>query len=405
MTTLISFLGKNTSDKQTGYRQANYDFADGKAREVPFFGMGLLDFAKPDKLILLGTSGSMWDVFFDHQQTDDEATLALVEAVSNQTISQDMLAIHEQRLTEKLGIPVQCVLISHARNEAEQATILTDLASILAPGEKIILDVTHGFRHLPMLALVAARYLSRVRSVSVEAVYYGALEMTDPETKLTPVLDLSTMLHMLDWVEALSIYDKDGDYSEFAPFYMRAGNAVAARNLQTSAFFERTNQVGNARSPLREFRCDMAQTVSPMTLLFQPEMDARTQWVDKQNYTERQEALAWQNLSRRDYLRAATLGFESIVSRLVRSRQPNGDPMQHHQRDRVKSMLDEEVRNAGRSGRLSEAQSAYRDLREIRNALAHGSRSSFAEIQRIIGSETELKNALERLLQAVRNIR
>lgn len=63
MTTLISFLGKSASNAQTGYRTANYVFQPGFERKVPFFGMGLLEYLKPQKLILAGTAGSMWDVF------------------------------------------------------------------------------------------------------------------------------------------------------------------------------------------------------------------------------------------------------------------------------------------------------------------------------------------------------
>ena len=86
----------------------------------------------------------------------------------------------------------------------------------MRPGENLSLDVTHGFRHLPMLALVAARYLARVVSVKVEELYYGALEMTTPDGE-TPVLRLGGLLAMLDWVEALAPYDKDGDSGVFAP--------------------------------------------------------------------------------------------------------------------------------------------------------------------------------------------
>ena len=66
--TLISLLGKSKLDAQTGYRTAKYRFSDGATREVPFFGLGLMDCIKPARLILAGTSGSMWDVFFDHQK-------------------------------------------------------------------------------------------------------------------------------------------------------------------------------------------------------------------------------------------------------------------------------------------------------------------------------------------------
>ena len=87
MSTLISFLGKSASNAQTGYRTANYVFEPGFERNVPFFGMALLEYLKPEKLILAGTAGSMWDVFFDHQHTDDDGLLALMEAVPQQAAS------------------------------------------------------------------------------------------------------------------------------------------------------------------------------------------------------------------------------------------------------------------------------------------------------------------------------
>ncbi|WP_201549360.1 hypothetical protein [Psychrobacter sp. Pi2-1] len=64
MTTLISFLG---GGKQGGsYRTTDYKFSDGTLyKEESYFGLVLTKAVKPDKLILLGTSGSMWDVFFE----------------------------------------------------------------------------------------------------------------------------------------------------------------------------------------------------------------------------------------------------------------------------------------------------------------------------------------------------
>jgi CRISPR-associated Csx2 family protein len=64
MSTLLSFLGKGRADLKTGYRIASYRFDAGFARSVPFFGLALNDYLKPDRLVLVGTAGSMWDVFF-----------------------------------------------------------------------------------------------------------------------------------------------------------------------------------------------------------------------------------------------------------------------------------------------------------------------------------------------------
>jgi CRISPR-associated DxTHG motif protein len=118
------------------------------------------------------------------------------------------------------------------------------------PGEELYIDVTHGFRHLPMLALVAARYLARVVGVKVQELYYGALEMTTPEGE-TPVLRLGGLLAMLDWVDALASYDKDGDYGAFAPLLAADGMEKGRADLLArAAYFERTNNPVKARETL-----------------------------------------------------------------------------------------------------------------------------------------------------------
>jgi CRISPR-associated Csx2 family protein len=79
MSTLISFLGKGKAPtRKTGYRTASYRFDAGFARSVPFFGMALTDYLKPDRLVLVGTAGSMWDVFFERAGADDDAMLELM---------------------------------------------------------------------------------------------------------------------------------------------------------------------------------------------------------------------------------------------------------------------------------------------------------------------------------------
>ncbi|MBK7847402.1 MAG: TIGR02221 family CRISPR-associated protein [Zoogloea sp.] len=178
MTTLISFLGKGRSDSKTGYRPARYRFDAGFVREVPYFGLALTEYLQPERLVLVGTTGSMWDVFFEQQGADDGAVLPLFDAVATNSVDDTLLRDCEAHLSHKLGIATTCLLIPHARDIPEQSALLGRLAETVSVGERVDIDVTHGFRHLPMLALVAARYLAHVRRVEVRELYYGALEMT-----------------------------------------------------------------------------------------------------------------------------------------------------------------------------------------------------------------------------------
>lgn len=383
--TLISLLGKSKLDAQTGYRTAKYRFSDGITREVPFFGLGLMDCIKPAKLILAGTSGSMWDVFFDHQKTGDEALLPLIDAVASESVTPDMLAIHEQRLSEKFGIPVQCILISYARDASEQAAVLTRLAEAVQPGENIVLDITHGFRHLPMLALVAARYLTHVRRVSVKDVYYGALEMT--QDGQTPVLNLGGMLQMLDWVEALAVYDKSGDYGVFSGLLQADGmQPTRAQMLAQAAYFERSNNPVQARQNLMGAFNPVQAHQGTLGRLFSEPLARNIEWIRHGDRADWELALADRYLARKDYLRAATYLFEGFVSRAVR--QQGGDINRFDDREEARKLAQQDLPDAKRLARL-------------RNALAHGVRPSDPEIKRLLQDEQTLAQELRRLRKAL----
>ena len=386
MTTLISFLGKSASNAQTGYRTANYVFQPGFERNVPFFGMALLEYLKPQKLILAGTAGSMWDVFFDHQQTDDDGLLALMEAVPRQDVTAEMLAIHEQRLTEKLGIPVQCLLISYARDEAEQTAILTDLAGAIGKGESIVLDVTHGFRHLPMLALVAARYLQHVRGVQVQEVYYGAAEMTDPASKQTPVLRLGAMLQMLDWVEALAVYENSGNYGVFAPLLQRDGmEEKRAAMLADAAYFERNSNPVQAKQNLSGAHAHVREHQGAMGNLFRDTLTEHIGWFRHGSRADWELALADRYLQRQDYLRAITYLCEGYISRATEKF--SGNVNQFEDRDEAFKQADKN-------------QDVWL-LKHLRNAMTHGVRTDNHEAKRLLQDQQKLDKKLRSLRKSL----
>lgn len=381
MTTLISFLGK----QQKGYKSANYRFDEGFVRNVPFFGMALAEYLKPDRLILLGTSGSMWDVFFLHESQEiDDALLKIDEAASNNQVTEDMLDEHANRLAAKLGYPVACQLIPYARDEAEQSAILNKLADTLSKGEKVILDVTHGFRHLPMLALVAARYLKHIRQVEVLDIYYGAIEMTPPGGE-TPVLRLGGMLKMLDWVEALATYDKDGDYGVFAPLLQADGmEAARAALLEKAAYFERTSNPVKARETLTSVFPSIEAHNGLLGRLFKEQLKQRISWFRVHGRDARERSLADTYLQRRDYVRAAIFMYEAFITGWVNEKKAN--PNDYEERE-----------DAYEEARVERPE--IKKLKNLRNALAHGVRPTSDIDAQTLTDEKRLSEALRTLRQ------
>lgn len=382
MTTLISFLGKGRSNPQTGYRTATYRFDDGFTQTAAFFGLVLTDYLNAERLIIVGTRGSMWDVFFERQGADEEAVLTLMAAVDSEQVDEALLELPCRHLAQRLGIPVTGLLIPYARDAAEQADILQRLAAVVPPGKRLSLDVTHAFRHLPMLALVAARYLSRVVGVRVEEVYYGALEMTPPAGE-TPVLRLGGLLTMLDWVDALASYDKDGDYGVFAPLLAADGlEAGRARLLARAAYFERTNNPVRARETLNGVFAAIETHRGRFGRLFGETLGKRIGWFRGPRREHWEKSLSDAYFERHDYLRAAILLYEAFVTRACNERRDNPN--------------DFDCRREAYQA-ASAKTPAVRQLEYLRNALAHGVRPRADEDDKTLADENKLRAVLATL--------
>lgn len=384
MHTLIAFLGKG---RRGGlYETANYRFDDGSVATEPYFALALARRLRPAELLLVGTSGSAWDVFFGREAAaGQEDLLALMEAVEAGAVGESLLDVPARLLGDKLGIRVSCLLIDQARDEAAQANVLLELAARLPHGTRVVLDVTHAFRHLPMLALVAARYLAKLRSVTVEDIYYGALEMTVDE--LTPVLRLGGLLRMLDWVDALSAYEHGGDYGVFAPLLEAEGlDSATVRALSLASFNERVNNSEGAKQALTLPLKEIATLDGPLASLFRDELGARLSWARGDERGKRELGLAHTWLQRGDYLRASIFLQEGLITSEAYRLKSN-----HNDRD------DRERARESLKGRLSQ----FKKLEYLRNALAHGQRSPDGEVDKLIKDEATLRQRLSRLLDTL----
>ena len=394
--TLISFLGRGNPDRGRRYRPAIYQFDTGQRQSTEFFGLGLTRQIQPDRLLILGTTGSMWDVLLfslGFGQEHDEALLALTESADADQTTQDELDHLTSVVSECLGLPTVLRLIPYGRDTEEQVDILRRMALDLAEGDAVTLDVTHGLRHLPMLAQMSALYLRRVKNIEVRGLYYGALEMTDGG--VTPVMNLRGLLDIADWVGAIQSFDKDGDYGVFAPL-IREQSPIAAGLLQESVFYERTTRPGQARNKLRELNTLLdQQPLTGISSMFAPILRARLSWYREDRLYLRQQALARLYLEHGDFLRTALLGFEAFITRLMQQ-QGMSNPDNRMQRESAKQEY--EARNKAIHPRSDEYQ-RYCLLRDLRNHLAHGNAPPQAEIQRALASTQQLRDFLDELLR------
>jgi hypothetical protein len=209
--------------------------------------------------------------------------------------------------------------------------------------------------------------------------------MTDPVTKEAPVLRLKGMLTMLDWVDALATYDKDGDYGVFAPLLEADGmDQGRADQLARAAFFERTSNPVKAREALHTVVPSVEGHGGKMARLFRAQLGRRLSWFRKPYRDEQELALADAYLARCDYLRAAVFMLEAWVSRAVATK-----GLDINDYETRKAALDE-----GKVTSTAVRGSPLKDLTALRNAMAHGLKSRDMRAAKNMGAESDLRQTL-----------
>lgn len=404
---LISMLGKVKNPKFPNYLEANYVFPDGSEQKSRFFGLTLCNHIQPDKLVILGTSGSMWDNLLletslgKREDLDDEI-LKLAEAAQDDRVQQatlDQLAVH---LSEDLGIPCELRLIPYGRTEAEQTETLNIMVERFAEHDQASLDVTHGLRHLPMLMQQSALLLQTLKQVNISGIYYGALDLT--QNAATPVMSLDGLLRIHQWTEALTHYDKSGNYDVFADLLVHSGLPdELVDHLQDASFYEQTNNISLARGKLKKFVKGLKEhrrACNPQAQLFFPALEARFSWINGDKLYQRQTQVAWTALNNNNYIRASIYGFEAFITRHVQER--GGNPDRYESRHHAKSDFEKLKEKSNKTSAEKQLWDDYRLLREIRNQFAHSTTADASkETLNAISNRAELKQTLTKLFEAL----
>lgn len=399
-TTLITILGRTPKDAN-GYRPTKYHFDDGnQTQSLAFFGWALQQRLHPQRMLILGTSGSMWDHLFEGDiDLGDEGAderVSLIEACEGKQVTQAQLDKLSPFLSKHLGCQVELTLIPYARDEVEQVELLRIMANHVPAGESVHLDVTHGFRHLPMLSLLAALYLRIVRNASIEKIWYAAY---DPDTGNAPVHDLSGLLRIADGLQALASFDKDGDYGIFVPLLQQAGlSPTSTQALSEAAYFENILNVGEATGKLRKAReagLDQAK-LKPEAELLLPAIRERLNWLDEKKQFEKQTQLARRALERKDYLRATLYAYESVITKLCLK--DNVSIVDFEKREQSRKDYE-----AAQKNQRGQEHDDYKLLKNLRNQVAHGTRGSTGDIQKIMLNENLLQQTLTKLLARIEN--
>ena len=203
---IISFLGLNS------YRETNYVHPDGsRSVKTPFFQEALVNFYQPDTLYVLLTKS--------------------VETKPPRDASETNWNALKKRLNGKVKLePVKDI---PEQNRPEDVwSIFERVNDCLEEGDRVIFDITHSFRSVPIVALIAVSYLRVARQIQIEGLLYGAFEAKNPETNEAPTFDLLPIVSLLDWTTATDQFLKTGTGQELASLLQ--GSDAPTQNLASN---------------------------------------------------------------------------------------------------------------------------------------------------------------------------
>jgi len=226
---LITSIGNGTYDtekKEHTYRPARYVGAAGQVVESAYVLDALTALYHIDKCILVGTAGSQWAAFYEHlfksgrlDEMDEEYLLELLEfneQPEKYKLPPEDLRCRLEPLKQAMGaFCCEIVVLKYGLNDQEilrNFVLLSNLGASIQNGDSIYFDITHSFRSLALYEYLTVSYLQNVlqKDVRLEFVSYGMFEFARENGGLSPIVDLSQLLRLTDWIKAAEEYNRFG---------------------------------------------------------------------------------------------------------------------------------------------------------------------------------------------------
>lgn len=139
-----------------------------------------------------------------------------------------------QALKQQVAGRAECrdVLVRLPEDEAGVWDLFLKIYSEMKEGPAV-LDVTHGFRAVPVLGIAVAAFVHAMDPEAVEGVYYGAYDAK--KDNAVPIWDLTPLVTLMDWTSAVQLYAYTGNASRIAELLEQVQNEAYQEKQPGSA--------------------------------------------------------------------------------------------------------------------------------------------------------------------------
>jgi CRISPR-associated Csx2 family protein len=418
MTTLITTMGTghwNQEKKENEYSRVCYQFKEEVPVKTSYIGNAILNCSlgsNINKVIVLGTASAGWANILSGFELENKTEyenfyidLKTVEENAKQDksigISQNQLLKLQEILINSIkstNFELHLIPLAYETQELwEFLSKLVDIIFTLPDNERIIIDVTHGFRYHQVFMSSTLGFINQLSLDSNRRIrlVYGILERE--QGKNSPIIELSMVVAMHDWSAALNSFLFHGDSEPLATL-VRSYRINASKNLAESLetlsfeiagnyiFILKTGQIASLPQTLKITLRHIETFLEKSHLLDASENNLNavkyvlkelTKWINKfiklSDPVDLLFALARDHLKRRRYLLALTCCYEGL--RIFRSLVTKISHYEKGAEDRIKDEFKKKLLSVSptlKNKYYTICVNKKESLRSLRNQTVHG---------------------------------
>ncbi len=229
-----------------------------------------------------------------------------------------------EKLENEFGEKFSSALIPNGNSPQELWEIFNNCINVFNDDEnnsevEIVLDTTHAFRSIPLLIFIVSAYLRQVKNIKLKHIIYGAFEARNSATNMTPIFDLTPFVEILDWMNAVNVFQNYGDARPIAELSVQSNIADALNNLSNALLTNRTLEAQTAAMKFNGLPFDDSQQ-PPFRMLVEQLKQSYSQMAVNQPDANSDKSLKAQYrqikwyMDNQHYLQSITLMREWLIS-------------------------------------------------------------------------------------------
>ncbi|MDR2034019.1 MAG: TIGR02221 family CRISPR-associated protein [Helicobacteraceae bacterium] len=206
--------GEIKKDSDGEYKKTVYRI-DGEEHEGTYIADILIKLKQIDNVIFIGTNKSAWDnlylIFAEDDVEDEIYDKTHMQKLSTAGVEIDMLQHYLRNVISKnRNADSHYFILDYENKDTHNETWnnlqkLFEIRNLIKDGDEVYLDITHGFRYMPILNIFLLQFLSIYNNYNflIKGVYYGMLS-----DEISEVIDFKIFFDLLKWANAINIFKR-----------------------------------------------------------------------------------------------------------------------------------------------------------------------------------------------------